>query len=421
MKNLLKLLFVVAFLSGAVQMAFSRGDKVIPQVVDGPGWATKFDLTNVSSAVPIDKTMRLSFYKKDGTKWSLQTNQGTGSDFDVSLGPRQTLRVETSGASSTLTEGYVVISDNASDNSEYSEDYVLGISVFYTFSTGSTVADTVTVSAPRPTAAATVPVQMDDTKGIYSGMVFLNWAGAANAITVDLYPSDTAGVSPQFTKTLNLDANKQWSGFLDNTDLFPALKGQTFKGLAEITATGPVVLLGLLQTRGINDAPQYSTLVPVDKEALRSNSYMVLLQASDDAHPYMPLDVDGLVVDYFRNADGTEGYSWDLEYRYNAPDTTDRYLEPFNGAGLASLGTYNDVNFDAISLPTLKSLNYNTSSGQVIDLSGSNLTVGFTFAIRTDIGNYAKARIARIIDTTDTSTGTPRQNEDIVLEVYVYR
>jgi hypothetical protein len=131
----------------------------------------------------------------------------------------------------------------------------------------------------------------------------------------------------------------------------------------------------------------------------------------------MPLDIDGLTVDYFRNFDGTEAFSWDLEYRYGAPNTADRYLQPFNGAGLASLGVNNDTSFDAISLPTLRALNYNTSSGHVIDLSGSNMQVGFTFAIHTDVGNYAKARITRIIDTTDGA----RQNIDIVLEVYVYK
>ena len=51
MKTVVKLMLVVALLPGAARLGFSRGDKIVPQVVDGPGWMTKFDLTNISPAV----------------------------------------------------------------------------------------------------------------------------------------------------------------------------------------------------------------------------------------------------------------------------------------------------------------------------------------------------------------------------------
>jgi hypothetical protein len=415
-KNLGKLGLLLVLLAGAVQTGFCRGDKVIPQVVDGPGWATKFDLTNVSSAEPISK-MRLSFFKSDGTKWSLKTNLGTGTDFTLSLQPRQTLRVETLGGGNQVIAGYAVIYDEETRNTEYSEDFVLGISIFYVVSTGSGVVDTVTVSVPQPTGAANAPMQMDDANGIYSGLAIVDWSKfTTNRVSITLYSED--GTPYGTTQTISLGSGKhQWSGFLDNTDLFPTLK--QFKGMAQITADGPIALLSLLQTRAADGSPQYSTLVPVDKEALRRNTHMVFLQSSIDASSYMPIDFDGFAADYFRNLDGTEGYSTDIMYEYNAPNQTDRFLKPYNGAAIASIGYQDSGTFDALDLPTLKNLAYTTTG--TIDLSdgrNTSLYTGFTFAVRTDIGNYAKVRILRIIDTVD---GTHLNNRDLVLEVCIYK
>jgi hypothetical protein len=425
-KNLLKLMLVVALIPCAARMGFSRGDKIIPQVVDGPGWVTKFDLSNISSVIPISN-MQLSFYKNDGTKWTLQTNQGTGSDFALNLGAMQTLRVETLGSSSPTTSGYAVIYDNESVNSDYSEDYVLGISVFYVYSTSSGVADTVTVSVTQPTAAANLPLQMDYTKLTYSGLAVVNWfkssptaTPSTNVVSITLYSEN--GSQYGTTKTITLGSgNQQWAGYLDNAALFPELKTNIFKGMAQITSDGPIALLGLLETRAGDGNPQYATLASVDRESLRRNTYMVLLQSSKDASPYMPLDLDNFASDYFRNNDGTEAYSWDLEYKYSSTNRTNRYLQPFNGAGLSSMGTEDDASFDDISLPTLKGLTYSTSA--TIDLSGSTDYTKFAFAVHTDIGNYAKVRIVRIITTTDTTTvpGTTLTNKDLVLEVCIYK
>jgi len=47
MKTLAKFMFCLALFAFAARMGFSRGDKVIPQVADGGGVTTTFDLTNV--------------------------------------------------------------------------------------------------------------------------------------------------------------------------------------------------------------------------------------------------------------------------------------------------------------------------------------------------------------------------------------
>jgi hypothetical protein len=410
-------MFCLVLLTGMVQMGFCRGDKVIPQVADGSGLVTRFDLVNVSAVQTISH-MRLVFYRNDGSKWNVQTNQSSTavSEIALNLQPRQTLRVETSGKSNPTVAGYAVLYDEEPGNSTFSEDYVLGITVYYLLSNVSGLADAVTVSVTEPTALASMPMQMNVPQGISSGIAVVNRAGADNKIYVTLYSESGSqyGTSKNFT----LGAGQKWSGYLNNNDgtvnLFPELGTTAFKGMAEISSTGPVALLTLLENRGWDGVARYSTLAAVDKESLRRNTYMILLQA-DINLPYMPIDLDAFTVDYFRNTDRTEAYPWDLEYRFTNSNTANRLLQPWNGATIAPLGYKSDGDFDLISLSSLKSLTtYSTGN---LDLSGTNLYQYMAFAVRTDLGNYAKARIVRIINTTD---GTYNY-KDLVLEVCIYK
>jgi hypothetical protein len=411
MKTLAKLLFFFLLFPGVARMGFSRGDKVIPQVVNAAGWSTTFDLTNVSPSQAITN-MVLSFYKNDGSKWSVQTNQGTGSDFTLSIGARQTLRVQTTGG--TEGSGYAVLYDYETGNSTYSADYVLGISAYYTYSNDSGIVDTVTISVPQPTGAATIPVQVNH-PNIDSGFAIVNWAGKSIPITIALY--DSLGALKN-SASFTLKNNEQRTEFLYEK-LFPGL--DAFKGMAEITSTdGPFAVLGLLQTTAAAGA-QYSTLASVDKESLRSNSYVAFLQAPTYTNTVMPLDIDQFTSDYFRKKGNTSGdvddWSWDIQYMWDSPATTSPYFRPVNGAQIVSLGYKTDADFDVISLPTLKGLTYST---QDIDLTGTaNLYLWRAFAVRTDRGNYAKFRIAMIIDDKDPTQGRPLQH--LVLEVAVYK
>jgi hypothetical protein len=142
-------------------------------------------------------------------------------------------------------------------------------------------------------------------QGISAGIAIVNWAGAANSISVDLY-SSADGSHYGSTKTFALSSGKKWSGYLDNADstvsLFPELATTPFKGMAEITATGPIAVLALPENRGADGLTRYSILAPVDKEAL---------QASDDKNPFMPIDPDGFAVDFYRTigTNYTDSYS----------------------------------------------------------------------------------------------------------------
>jgi hypothetical protein len=415
LNKLVKLAFSLILFSGVVRIGFSRGDKIIPQIVAGPGWSTTFDLSNISSAKAITK-MGLAFYHNNGTPWILQTNIGTASNYPLSLNPKQTLRVKAIG-DATLSAGYAVLYDEETANTKYSEDYVLGISVFYQVLAGSGITETVSVPLREPTAAAAVPMEVT-APNVYSALAVVNASGKSNTVRVALY-SENGNLYG--TANFTLAAGAQRTEFLDQ-NLFPGL--QSFRGMAEIAADGPVAILSLMQTRAADGNPQYTLLAPVDRESLRRNTYMILLQSGDDANPFMPIDFDGFAVDFFRTTGQddphrdpdvpTESYSWDLEYRYDNPNTNSLFFRPKNFAEITSLGLRNDAQFDAISLPYLKSLtSYSTNE---IDVSDPSLYL--TFAIHTDLGNYAKARIIRVIDTTG---GDLREYKDLVMEVVVYK
>ncbi len=396
---------------------FSRGDKVIPQVADGSGIRTKIDLTNVSPSVTI-ANFRLRFYTQNGTPWTMKTNLGQASDFPLNIGPRQTFRIETLGATSPSASGYAVMEDNEPNNyrpgttTVFSMDYVLGISVYYEISNSRGVVDTVSVPVGEPTALGTFPVEYTPAKGVYTGIAVVNLTNSTNQVQINLYPSG-AGYEGKYT--LNLAAAEQRAEFF-HQNMFPQLATQDFRGLAEFKAAGPLAILALLQTNSYTGDVQYATLVPTDREALHRHSYMYVPEASyvGLGNNTMPVDVDNFVVDFFR-VEGDESYPWD--FVYEATDRTTRQLKPVNRAGFAPLGVKNDNEIDAVSLPELMSLTY---TADPIDMSDGKpaLQTWYSFAVLTEIGNYAKVRLisTKLLKDKD---GNPFL--DLMYEVVVYR
>jgi len=105
----------------------------------------------------------------------------------------------------------------------------------------------------------------------------------------------------------------------------------------------------------------------------------------------MPVDVDTFTVDFFQTSTGDEDFPWDFVYR--GVDIRTRRLESVNGSAFAVLGIKDDNAIDGVSLPQLKALTFNQNP---IDLSdgSSNLQNNFSFAVHTDVGNYAKLRLS---------------------------
>jgi len=153
---------------------------------------------------------------------------------------------------------------------------------------------------------------------------------------------------------------------------------------------------------------QFATLVPALLDSLRRNTFTYLRQG-------FALNADLPVVDYFFGEldtlpPGYDDSTWDV--RYETQSGTARRLAPRNGAMIAAVGPRNATDFDALTLEQIQGLSYTTNPVDMSDNSQS-LAPQFAFAIRTDLGRFAKVRIADVI-----TSGT---NRDLALEIFVYK
>jgi hypothetical protein len=397
-KSLVLLLLILPLVCAG--NVWAHGTQVIPQIFDGAGVGrTKLDLSNVSGFESITQ-IEIRFFLQNGLPWSVETNQGTASIFNLSIGPLQTLRLETAGTSQELTVGYAEVR-NSEGTTTFPEDFDLGITVFYEILNGNDVVDTVSVPLGPPTVIWLFPVEVDLSQDLFTGLAVVDRSGIVNRIDFTLYAFDTTSAMPPppdaGTVSITLQPNEQIAKFLIDDDLFPGLS--QFKGLLFCQSEGPVSFLALLQTPS-STGVQYATLTPVYWDALRRNSSIYLREG-------FPLDADLLRSDYFVQED--DALPWDV--RLLAQDSQNRGLVPQSGARLAIVGVRDANQFDALSIVTLRALSF---SNATIDLSdgSDNLTGGFAFAILTGLGRYAKVRISDIISDGEAT--------HLGLEVFVY-
>jgi hypothetical protein len=400
-------LAAVSMLVFAAIPALAHGDIIVPQVADGSGsdgtrYKTKFDISNLSQVEKITK-VKVIFSRQDGTAWSLGTNQGTGSEFTLSLGPLQTIRIETNGTAS-LTAGYAVIR-NPEITTVFSEDFEVSVTAFYEVSRSSGVVDTVSVPTSQPTVWFAVPVETDTAANILSGLAIVNLdPSSANRVELRLWQatSPSSGNPTDLgTVTFTMSAREQRARFLNETGLYP--NRTTYKGLLVGITEKPVAILALLQTPA-GGSVQYATLAATRKDALRTSTYMYLRQG-------FALDADIPQSDYFGNTD--ENLFWDV--LYETQSNTQRRLLPQSGAQVSSIGIRTDTQFDNLTLEELQAMSYSTTAVSLNDGS-ANLAAGYTFAIRTGLGRYAKVHVGEIVTRVSDTT-----KRDLVLEMYVYR
>jgi hypothetical protein len=408
--------------------ALAIGDKVIPHVVNGAdsglGYRTKIDITNLSyfSNTTITK-VTVYFYKDDGTAWTLGIKDpATGNLQNVSsvilnLGTLQTLRIETSGTGA-FGSGFAIIR-NLEATTYLPDDYETAITVFFEVLQSGNIIDTVSVPVGRPTVSFAFPVEIDKTVNptLRTGFAIANLVDVANRVDIDLYENmvPQSGNAQKYPQSASITLSsppvtKKTARFLDEAQFFPNIT--KFKGVAVGVAQYPVALLTLLQTPTTTGGVQYATLVPAYLDSLRRNTLMYLPQG-------YALDADIPVVDYFRDEtavqDDVGKYAeipWDV--LFETVSTTVRQLTPQAGTTVAVIGQQNVDQFDAITIETLRGLSYGTTSIDLRDGS-ANLQEGFTFAVKTGLGQYAKVRVRTVI-TFSAST-----NKDIVLEIYVYK
>jgi hypothetical protein len=382
----------------------AHGDKVIPQLADGINttdgtiFRTKFDITNLGVDTSLSK-VSLLFFRQDGSAWNVATNRGTGTQITLNLGPRQTMRIETL-AMSTLTSGYAILR-NLESTTAFPDEHDAAITVFYEVIKNGAITDTISVPVGQPTVYWTFPVQTEISQNLVTGIAIVNLVNSSNSVKLDLWQASTSSSGATFygTQTLSLKANEQKAVFLNQ--LFPSLSSFSGSLEAESLDQKPVAVVALLQTPTPTGL-QYATMVPTYFDYLVRNSAVLLVQD-------FPLDADMMVSDYLAD----DSRPWDVKFERNPSNSTKRELTPQNGASLATIGSRDPNAFDSLTLTDLQALTYSLDSIDMSDGS-SNLQSGFTFAIKTNLGRYAKVRVSRVIteDTTGKSLG---------LEVYVYR
>ena len=390
--------------------AQALGDRIIPQVADGIGgdgtvFRTKFSIINISSYYSIKKA-KVLFFQQNGSPWIVDSNYGTTSEIPLDLGYRQTVRIETLGRSG-LASGYAVV-QNLENATEYPEDHELAITVYYEVLRGPSPIDTVSVPVGEPTGYFRFPVDIEVSQELLTGFAVVNLADTSNSVQLDLYRA-TDPSSQNATRTassvITLGAKQQRALFLNSAQLFPSLS--SFKGMLEGYSLDkkPVAILALLQTPTPTGV-QYATLAPVYVDGLIRNSTIDLPMG-------FPLDADLATADYF----GKNDWPWDLLYDFNKANLASRGLVAKNGAKFAVIGVISYTQFDnAVNPEYLRGLTYNLDQ---IDLSdgSSNLRVEFAFAIKTNLGRYAKVWIRRIT----TETKPDGIHKDLGLNVFVYR
>lgn len=402
---LVALMFVLA------APAFAHGDKVIPQIADGTNpsdgtvFRTKIDIINIGSAYPITK-VKVLFVRQGGSPWVLATNLGTVSEIPLNLGTRQTIRIETLGEDN-LAVGYAILR-SLEQGTEYPEDYEVGVTVYYEVLRGGAVIDTVSVPIGQPTGYFRFPVETETSSELVTGLAIVNLANSRNAVSLNLYRAGTpasANAALADSSVIDLMPNEHRALFLNDRTLFP--DQTSFKGMLEGYSLDkkPVVVLALLQTPTPTGV-QYATLAPVYADGLTRDAVIYLREGS-------PLDADLALSDYFNKDD----WPWDVLYEFSQTNPSSRGLVAKNGAGLSPIGLVDEGSFNStLDLAYLQKLNY---SYETIDLSDGSqyLQPGFAFAVRTNLGRYAKVLIQQIDMVTDPS-GTYR---DLALRLFVYK
>ncbi|MFH1574364.1 MAG: hypothetical protein ABIG68_10290, partial [Acidobacteriota bacterium] len=265
----LMVLFVLCLFAAT---GWAAGDKVVPQVADGPNLAdgthfrTRFDITNLGpyESTRITRTVKLMFFRQNGDPWPIALRgRGVATEVLLDLSAYQTVRIETDGASPQLTSGYAIVRNMETQTSLFAEDYEVGVTVYYEVSKQGGVIDTVSVPIGQPTFVFMLPVQNAELQNLFSGLAMVNLANFSNEITLELYPEtprrDSEGKAiPDQTVQLILGPNEQITRFLVDSSLFP--NHRTYKGVLRGWALGPVALLALLQTP-FSGGVQYATLV----------------------------------------------------------------------------------------------------------------------------------------------------------------
>jgi hypothetical protein len=237
-----------------------------PQVADGGGYITNFELVNIGP-FPANGTLR--FFNQDGTPRVIQIGSSTGSAFPVTIPGAGSLRLASSNSTTTTVSGWASFETNNDPCPLGCTDplttTIRGVATF-DFRTNGILNATAGVIGTMLSSRLLIPVDVADTAN--TGLAILNPQTIPISVRLRLFNESGADIADILsTKLSPLGAHQQVSAFL--TDLFGNI-GPTFKGsvIAEVTgdgvmaATGLTVKEGLLSALPAVDAPVMDTGLP---------------------------------------------------------------------------------------------------------------------------------------------------------------
>lgn len=427
--------------------AQAHGDKVVPQMVDGLAsdgtrLRTIFDFTNLTYNLGTQLTkVTLLFFHEDGSPWQVTIKNPipsvatplTTSSYALNLSPEQAIRIETLGTGSP-TSGYAILR-NLEATTDLPDDNQVSITVYYEIAKsnglgGFDINETVSVPVGQPTVSWSFPVEIDKTKtqAVLTSFAIANLSdmpdissnlyvdNTTNQVWFDLYGTDGTKLQTATFQLSSPGTNRKIARYVDESGFFPNLLPNTFRGTVFAYSTGPVAFLSLQQTTttattstGIQFGQQYASLVPTYLDSLRTNTFTLLPQGYS-------LDADIPVVDYFQEEsvlpDSYYQIPWDLLYQTGIT-TAERSLVPWNGL-ISSIGVVTSDEFDALTVEDLSKMTYTSDPVDLGDTS-ANLAPGFSFAIKTGLGRYAKVRIWNYVGYTGSFY------IDLMLKIHVFK
>jgi len=145
---------------------------------------------------------------------------------------------------------------------------------------------------------------------------------------------------------------------------------------------------------------QYATLAPQFIDAVPQETYSYLPET-------LSFDADAVRVPFSTTDDGGAA---DILFQLISP--TVHYMVPQNGAAVFELGVRTASEINAISLEDMKATVYHSWTLDMTDVS-RHLVPGYSFALKTSQGRYAKVRVDRVVSVGEA--------KHLVLQVWVYR
>jgi hypothetical protein len=223
---------VLLFLMALSAPVAAQSYQYFPQIASGGGWFTELYFTNQGTAAVSGIEVR--FYDNAGAELSVDSNLGTGIDYVFDLDKGASLVISLIPSSSTVV-GYAEV--------VYPDDSYVRAGEVYRYKPEETVLTEVGVSQQMFFNNFTIPVKIDTSQNLNTGIALVNpfYFNAAQTVVMTLVASDG---HVEATTTKSLSKGQHIAEFLTES-LFPGL--ESFTGSLSISCPFGMAVLALRQ------------------------------------------------------------------------------------------------------------------------------------------------------------------------------